>query len=152
MNIWIRVFLSGFVFMHLSTSFAVPMDDIEMSKAQASERVGNIFSEWEKQRIKAAVSEKVSSAQQIEQQQMRTIKNILKHSRLFAMMLILEEETPSIAKQLSSMSVLYEMKAINQTLSQMFSEMKKNNQLIKQIDLPRITSHCNALANWKNNE
>lgn len=138
--------------MHLSTSFAVPMDDIEMSKAQASERVGNIFSEWEKQRIKAAVSEKVSSAQQIEQQQMRTIKNILKHSRLFAMMLILEEETPSIAKQLSSMSVLYEMKAINQTLSQMFSEMKKNNQLIREIDWPRIKAHCNALANWKNNE
>lgn len=148
--------------MHLSTSFAVPMDDIalgiQLSKAQgvlqAQEKMGNvsdmgIFEDWEEA---APIGQKTPQNQRMEQQQIRMLGEILKHSRLFEMMLILEKETPSMAKQLSSMSILYEMKAINQTLSQMFSEVKTNNQLIKQIDWPRITTHCNALDTGKNNE
>lgn len=99
-------FLSGFTLMHLSTSFAVPMDAIELSKAQAKERVGTLFTEWESQRMKAVAPQQTSSAQLMEQEQIRTIKNILKRSRLFEMMLALENETPTVAKQLNSITSL----------------------------------------------
>ncbi|HIF0232796.1 TPA: hypothetical protein ACXYK5_002723 [Legionella pneumophila] len=44
------------------------------------------------------------------------------------------------------------MKGSKQALSQMFSEMKKINQLIKQIDWPHINAPCDPLGVWKKNE
>lgn len=114
-------------------TFAAPMDAINLSKAQAKERVGRLFAEWESKRMEAAVSLQASSAQLMEQEQIRTIKNILKRSRLFEMMLALENETPTVAKQLTTVSLLYEMKSLNQSLSQQLTEMKKTNQLMQQL-------------------
>lgn len=144
-KLWFMLFLSGFALMHFSTSFAVPMDAIELSKAQGKERVGNIFAEWEKQRMKAAVSQQASSAQLIEQQQMRTIKNILERSRVFEMMLTLETETPTVAKQLTAVSLLYEMRLLNQSLSEQLTEMKKTNQLMLKLVMIHTNTKNNGL-------
>ncbi len=135
--------------MHLSSSFAVPMDNIEFSTVQAKERVGNIFAEWENQRMKAASQQQISSARVMEEQQIRAIKKILTRSRLFEMMLALENEAPTVVKQLTTVSLFYKMKSINQSLSQLLTEMKQTNQLMQQLVMVHTNKKSNVLSDGK---
>ena len=147
----LKLFLGFLASMHLSVSFAVPIDNIDLIKEQAKERVGNIFSEWEKEKMEMGSSKSTVSMQTKEQQQIRTLKKIIERSRLLALMLELESQTPVVAKQLTTVSLFYEMKSVNESLSQILTEMKQTNQLMQQLVSLRSNKKLTK-GEWKQNE
>lgn len=58
-------------------------------------------------------------------------KEIMKSGSSYALLLSLEEEVPAVAKTISSIALLHELKAVNRNLQQLQKEVKKFNKLFR---------------------
>jgi hypothetical protein len=66
------------------------------------------------------------------EQEVSVFKEIMKNTGSYAFLLSLEEELPNVAKTVSSIALLHELKAVNVNLQQLLKEVKKFNKLLKQ--------------------